>query len=203
MTYEQAISGLGKNPAIKLAFDKEIENQGVNVAQTTIDNEAKTKKATGIADVQGGTVQKIGSAAGTLEDILKQAKPLVSSLSPTQIQAVNDAWQKGLKSVKGDATATKFLTYMGEARGKYKQVLALGNAPGDSEDKTAGESIGRGLTPEGYEAMQEAVNFAANSTVKRLGGKGYAEPSQATAQPTDHVSLAKAELARRAAAKRK
>jgi hypothetical protein len=136
-------------------------------------NQQTKNKAT--ATLQGDRGQVIGASAGTLEDLLNQAAPLVKQLNPSQLQAVNDAYSKGLKSVKNDPTATKFLTYMSEARGKYAQVLALGNAPSEQDKEAAAESIGRGLGPDAYDAMHEAVSFAANSTHKRFMGQGFNE----------------------------
>ena len=171
----------GRDPMVRLAMQNEANKRGIN--QIGLHNRAENlqKQATSVGEVQGGVTQKIGAAAGTLEDILNQARPLVKQLSPTQIQAVNNAWVKGLKSIKNDPVATQFLTLMGEARGKYSQVLGMGNAPGQSEKDSANESIGRGLDPDAYDAMASAVNFAAGSTIKRLGGRGYKEtPPQDT-----------------------
>lgn len=161
------LSNLGRGEvanAIKVAVGNRLAQEGVDI--NSLNNQQARNKTT--ADLQGNRGQVIATSAGTLEDILNKAAPLVKQLSPSQIQAVNAAWSKGQRAIKNDPTATKFLTLMGEAKGKYKQVLSLGNAPSEQDEKSANDSIAQGLSPDAYDAMHEAVSFAAHSTLNRF-----------------------------------
>ena len=161
------------------AIAQHLQAGDLDMTKAQNEYDAKNKGAVAQAEVQKGQGQTLGSLAGTLEDVLNQAQPLIGNLNPTQVKLLNSAWTKGLASVN-DPNANQVLAYMNEAKGLYASVLSNGSAAQDADKKMAEESIGRGLNPASFAAVKNAITFAAQSKVKRLQGQGFQEPSQAT-----------------------
>lgn len=185
-TVDPGLSDLGRGEdqsALRLALGLELSRRGANMTQLQASYDAKQagakEKATSTAAVQGGKGQVLGSAAGTLEDIMAQAKPLAAKFDASRWQAINSAFATG-KSLANDPDANEFLGLMNEARGKYATVLAQGNGATDVEKQQALESIRPGLNEQGFNGMARAVSFAAHSTVKRVTGRGFNEPAAKT-----------------------
>ncbi len=160
--------------AIKIAVNSRLASQGADTRMLQNTADANTTAAKTKAEIQAQS-QRIGTSAGTLEDVLNKVEPLISKLGPSQLKVLNNAWTQGLSAVN-DPDASRVLSYLNEARGLYSQVLANG-ASAQAEDKAmASESIGHGLNPSSFAGMKEAVLFAAQRKMQRLQGQGYQEP---------------------------
>jgi hypothetical protein len=120
------------------------------------------------ARVKGGKGFEVAANVGSLDDTLRQLEPLVGKLSPSSLQVLNDAWQRGLSSVN-DPEANQALALANSARGLYSQVIS-GGAGTQESDKKANETIARGLSPAGFQGMKAAVMAEGYSRAARMSG---------------------------------
>ena len=77
------VKGRGVDPKLSAAITARINSLAPGFDWENAENQfqAKGEKATSTAKVQGGNTQTIGSLAGTLEDVLNRAEPLVGRLN--------------------------------------------------------------------------------------------------------------------------
>jgi len=147
--------------------------------------------------MEGGKGFEIASNVGSLDDTLRQMEPLVKNLSPTSLQILNNAWQKGLAQTN-DPQANQVLALANSARGLYSQVIA-GGAGTQESDKKANETIARGLNSTGFQGMKAAVMAEGYSRASRMTGatpntldkpSGYIDqPGAAKPHPQDSQAV--------------
>lgn len=151
---------------------------GSKPKQSLIDLDAYSKaeasRATGQAGVQGKEGQLIGSAAGSMEDMVSKAKPLMDRVSPTQFRMINSALQAGLNQIN-DPSLLKVYTYLTSAAGFYASLQKNGGVPDQQERAAAMKVISSLLNQGGMAAVESALHDEANSRVKRIKGAGFEE----------------------------
>ena len=134
----------------------------------------RVAKATGEGGVQGKQGQLIGSAAGSMEDMLDKASVLIPTVSPSKAKIVNQALQAGLEQVN-DPSLMELYGYLTSAAGFYASLQKNGGVPDSVETKAAMKVINSHLNKSGFEGMAKALRNEAQSRVYRIQGKGFEE----------------------------
>lgn len=178
-----------RGPKLVALANQFLKDPTYNASGADITFDAGKTGAGATARVKGGKGFELDATVGSLDDTLRQMEPLVAKLSPTSVSALNDAWQRGLAQTN-DAGANQVLALANSARGLYSQVVAGGGAGTVDSDKKANETIGRGLTSEGFRGMKAAVLAEGYSRSGRMTGRispdtakpaGYIDPNGAAA----------------------